>query len=559
MPCLAATPIWTNIGPDGGDARILASDPRTDAAYVLIPRSGVFRRAPGGIWTLIFDAVARRVIPTRVAVDPQTSRVYVGTTTGLFRSDDAGLTWRTVATDSIVDVTASGDTVIISIPKEMRRSFDAGANWIRAESPPTDVDTVSLVRIDPRGRDRVLASVGGGLYQSDDSSSSWSLLLKKNIGAVSFGDAIYAAGPDGVYDCFSECERVGTDAVTELAYWRGIVYAAISDGVLRYERRWYALVEGFPDAQVLALAAQPAALLAGTTAGVYRSDDGNSWTRYNEGLTGVRITSIAASADTLVAATKGQSIMRRSAGTWTTGSSLPRDPAAARKVVTDGTTFYAAFGDLVFRSTDQGLKWVDVSSGLGSRDVFDVAADEGVVIAATLAGLARSTDRGTTWRKLTTYPTAWAGSVAVRGSMIVGGSVTTAAVSTDDGATWTSTELPSPIRQVAIAGNRAYAATDQEIFVRTDSGWINASIPAPASAARINAIASGGGRVYASVPSGIWFSDDGLAWTFVRGSESLRSDITSLAVDKAYLYAGTDGGSIFATLLVAPRQRAVNR
>jgi hypothetical protein len=143
--------------------------------------------------------------------------------------------------------------------------------------------------------------------------------------------------------------------------------------------------------------------------------------------------------------------------------------------------------------------------------------------------------------------------------MIVAGSVTTAGVSTNNGASWTSTDLPSTIRELAIAGNRVYAATDQGLFVRTDAGWVRAAIPAPGLPARSSTMAVSGSRVYATDPSGIWFSDDGLTWSFVRGSDTLPPDITALATDTAYLYAGTDGGSIFASLLLPPRQRAMRR
>ena len=131
----APAAVWTNIGPYGGDSRSLAADASGNNVFVLNPRSGVFRSSFFGPWTLVFDAITRGVTPTRVAVDSQTGRVYVGTASGLFRSDDTGTTWRPISDDSIIDVTAAGDRVVAATPTAVRRSFDAGATWVSLFSP----------------------------------------------------------------------------------------------------------------------------------------------------------------------------------------------------------------------------------------------------------------------------------------------------------------------------------------------------------------------------------------------------------------------------------------
>jgi len=122
-------------------------------------------------------------------------------------------------------------------------------------------------------------------------------------------------------------------------------------------------------------------------------------------------------------------------------------------------------------------------------------------------------------------------------------------MSTDDGATWQLSDVPSAVRHFAIEGDRIYAATDFGLFVRRNAQW-NLALPG-----KINAIAASDSRLYASVPAGIYFSDDGARWTLAPGSETLPPDITSLAVDGLLVYAGTNGGSIFATTLASLPQR----
>src|SRR5437016_1172606 len=113
-----AAPLWINIGPPGGEARSLSSEVNGRNVYVLNRRSGVFRSFNGGPWTLVFDAIARGLSVTRVVVDPVSLRVYIGTTAGLFRSDDSGATWRLLSGSSIIDVSALGDEIIVSTARD---------------------------------------------------------------------------------------------------------------------------------------------------------------------------------------------------------------------------------------------------------------------------------------------------------------------------------------------------------------------------------------------------------------------------------------------------------
>jgi hypothetical protein len=106
---------------------------------------------------------------------------------------------------------------------------------------------------------------------------------------------------------------------------------------------------------------------------------------------------------------------------------------------------------------------------------------------------------------------------------------------------------------VAVAGGRAYAATDVDIFVKGAGGWSRAPIPS----APVSAIMGAGSRLYVAQPSAIYVTEDGENWSLFPGSNTLPPDITFLAVDGAILYASTNGGSIFATSLFPLRQRTV--
>jgi hypothetical protein len=130
--------------------------------------------------------------------------------------------------------------------------------------------------------------------------------------------------------------------------------------------------------------------------------------------------------------------------------------------------------------------------------------------------------------------------------------VASALISVDDGATWQRTDVPSMIRQLAIVDDRIYAGTDNGLFVRNNGVWT------PALSGQIKAIGASGSRVFVASSAGVAFSADGTNWSFVPGSETLPSDVTSVASDGTLVYAGTNGGSIFVASL-QQRHRAVRR
>jgi hypothetical protein len=88
--------------------------------------------------------------------------------------------------------------------------------------------------------------------------------------------------------------------------------------------------------------------------------------------------------------------------------------------------------------------------------------------------------------------------------------------------------------------------------VRINGVWTRAL------AGQIKAIGVSGSRVFVASSAGVLFSGDGTNWSFVLGSETLPTDVTSVASDGSFVYAGTNGGSVFVASL-RQRHRAVRR
>ena len=123
----------------------------------------------------------------------------------------------------------------------------------------------------------------------------------------------------------------------------------------------------------------------GTWDGLFRSiDGGDSWQEVDQGLTDTRVIAVVLSSS----------------------------------FASDNTLFVAArnkngdTGPSLFRSTDRGDTWSQVTQNLGvswgrwvtTRLVLSPSfASDGTLYAATMGGLLRSTDRGNTWQKVYSY------------------------------------------------------------------------------------------------------------------------------------------------------------
>src|SRR5439155_14814375 len=174
----------------------------------------------------------------------------------------------------------------------------------------------TIIRIDPRRVERVVAVDSGTVFISDDAGITWTQLPPTNISSIAFGDLVYAGGQDGVWGCADDCVQVTTSGVDSIGSWRSALYASLGDSIANLSVGRLEVVGVIPAASVLSLEGTPTTLLAGTNAGVFATNDGSRWFSKNEGLTNVRVTELAFASGSLIAATAGQGVLRRVGGAW---------------------------------------------------------------------------------------------------------------------------------------------------------------------------------------------------------------------------------------------------
>jgi photosystem II stability/assembly factor-like uncharacterized protein len=475
---------------------------------------GLYRTVDGGqSWTADslglegLSVFAVEVDPT----DPQTA--YVGVTNGLYRSTDGGESWHSIGADLpytavyALAVDRSGTLYAGTEGHGLYASPDGGRTLTRLGEELMEKSVLSL-SLDDSGRTMVAGTSGEGVYVSRDAGRSWQQVPQLEKGFVSY----VVVDPEGESGF----------ARSRDGLWQS------DDGL----QSWIRSETGFPD-RVNVVVFHPAdgqTVYAGTARGnVLRSEDGGrTWSQ---------------------SATLGRAIY-----------SMAIHPLESRRI-------YAGAWDGAYASSDGGLSWVQVNTGLGSVPIDALALDPrdgGALYAGnTFDGVYVSQDDGASWER---YANGLQGpegggygvlSLAAResnrGVLYAGTDGSGVFSSVDGGETWSPT---GPGLQVGIGAIVVHPEDERHLYVRvffdriyesTDGGvtW-RARWEGMSDEEEILSLAmdvTNPGTLYAGSEDGLYVTTDGAAsWKEVglRGRSVFR-----IAIDpqeRARIYAGTTDG-----------------
>src|SRR5678815_1240644 len=269
---------WRTTGPQGGDVRALVVDPQNPDRFYFGTLDGqIYTSADGGKhWQLLYNFGKPRLFIDNIIVDPRNSRVlYVGAHRhnlpgGFFKSTDGGATWRessdlkNEAIHSLAQSDSDPDTLIAGTFTGVFRSDDAGQTW---KQLPTQSQSglihVESLAIDPRTANTIYAGTFYLPYKSVDGGKSWTsikngIIDDSDIFAIDIdprdANHIIASACSGIY----ESKNAGVN-------WRKV------QGIPSQSRRTRAILQH---------PSQPGMVFAGTTEGFWRSDkggDSDSW------------------------------------------------------------------------------------------------------------------------------------------------------------------------------------------------------------------------------------------------------------------------------------------
>ena len=204
---------------------------------------------------------------------------------------------------------------------------------------------------------------------------------------------------------------------------------------------------------------------------------------------------------------------------------------------------------LLIRPTQIDAQWTQLNIGQPG-EVRVVAAIGGNVFAGTSAGIYRSSDKGKNWTNVSSY---YALCFSVKGSEIFAGTYLNGVVSsTDDGITWniTDTSLHREIDAITVNGNYIFAGGGAVMLRSSNNGssWEVIQNGLQYGQTTVTGFAVTEGKILASTFAGVVVStDNGNNWSGLVGTNSTNQVTGCIAVIDSTVLVGWEGGIIRST------------
>ena len=202
------TPIALPSTVQAGQISAVAAADSGRVLYVAGPGVGVMQSTDAGrTWTSRSESLPGADVAAFAVHADQPNTLYAALTDAIYRSDDAGQTWK--KTDGgpgepirqfvHSDMPGSMQTgwLFAATPEGVRRSMDCFCGWRpTADLPAGEVLDVTY---DPSQPKRVYASTASGLFRSEDGGESWEKAAAEPVSslAVDASGTLYGVAPGG--------------------------------------------------------------------------------------------------------------------------------------------------------------------------------------------------------------------------------------------------------------------------------------------------------------------------------------------------------------------------
>lgn len=403
---------WSVVGPNGGDVRTVAIDPRDkNRLYISTLDGQIHTSADGGkTWKLLVNLDEPQLVLDQLFVDARDSKViytsghrgkFAG---GFFKTKDGGQTWKEAkelggeAIHAMTQAKDNPDMLFVGTSNGVFVSKDAGDDWekIASETMPVNLNSMA---IDPRRSSTIYAGTNWRPYKSTDSGKSWRLIKTgmiddSDVFAVTIdprnAEHIIASACSGIYESFNGGDK-----------WAKI------QGIPSQSRRTRDIVQH---------PTLPGTVYAATTEGFWlTTNGGKSWALTTQ--RNLEINSIAVHPEEpnrVFIATNNYGVMVSNDGgknfTPTNDNFTSRFTYSVTADVSQPGRVYAtthntaSSGGFFFISNDGGRSWsqakgLDINR-VSSFAVLQDRVDPNRIMLGSNLGIFRSVDRGASWALL---------------------------------------------------------------------------------------------------------------------------------------------------------------
>ncbi|HMT30418.1 MAG TPA: T9SS type A sorting domain-containing protein, partial [Bacteroidia bacterium] len=482
-----------------------------------------------GLSSMNVNALAANGNKLYAALSPQNSNPG-----GFFVSDNNGASWY-LGNPSFANYIAEvfADSTILCVGEYnciLKTSYDDGLTW---NSHSFTTSTSGIMQISKYGN-ILMVSAGNYMYKSLDNGVTWSNLYYNTYGSI-YGVAIQdsfmvfsAYHPAGTFYRFSH--DLG-------ATWSPIINSSL---VLSYQMYDSVLFACSMDAFKVSL------------------DSASSWEIRNSGLFINNILKIHASGERILASTlSGISLSVDSGLTFTEVSNAINTYSVGCFFQYDSSTYFMGTTDFqnpVYKSIDSGNTWQSWGNGvLSSTGVFSMALSDTVIMAGTSDSIFINNDLTNNWLPANIgFNSSDVWTMKNYGSSTYCGTYTGIFVTHNSGASWihqanNNFGNPDYVLALDIYDSVMYASTRQALYSSMDFGdnWALKSATLP-NFGWVKDIIARDSVLFLNIRNqGVFYSIDG-GVTLVPMNEGLMDfRVHKLTADSFYLYASTEGSSIY--------------
>ena len=402
---------WEVVGPNGGDVRVVAIDPRDkDKLYISTLDGQIHTSADGGkTWRLLVNFNRPQLILDQLFVDSRDSKIIYASghrhkePGGFFKTTDGGVTWkeskdlRKESIHSMVQSDNDPNMILVGTTEGVWVSKNSGDDWKKVSETP--MPTVDSLAIDPRNTTTIFAGTWWRPYKSTDSGKTWRLINNgmiddSDVFAITIDsknpDHLVASACSGIYESKNDGElwakvqgipsqsRRTRDIVQNPAV-PGAIYAATTEGfwmTANGGKNW--AMTSQRDLEINSIAVHPDApnrIFIGTNNyGILVSNDGGkNWVATNDNFTSrftYSITPDIERPNRMYATTQNTTtgggfffISDDGGDNWQQAKSLDISRISPFAVIQDRTntnTLYLATNVGVFKSVDRGNAWTQI-------------------------------------------------------------------------------------------------------------------------------------------------------------------------------------------------------
>jgi len=303
------------------------------------------------------------------------NQLIAGYRKGVLISSDTGNTWVNIGLDSlnVLSVAAMGNYIFAGT--ETRGLFyttDLGKHWY----PCNDGIFSNRISYIKAIRGKLVVGTSNGVYVSADTGRSWQPKNKGLRNASSINNFVYNG--DEVF--------VGSRT-------QGLFYSPNNGN------NWEQRVKGLNSLDIRGILVKEDTLFIGTNGGgfFYSVDRGLNWNPRNEGLASKDITYFLNMGDTFFVALASKGVWRSTNSGLSWELSTKNIPWGNTKILGAGNgMIFINVGNSIYRTTDNGESWENVSSG----DMNCFIYDDGKCYFANSDGILVSEDSGKTMKQI---------------------------------------------------------------------------------------------------------------------------------------------------------------